>query len=452
MKNKIPVLITCCVITVFALLAIQGYFIYNTYQLKEKQLLSDVKSRLSELEDDKEISLGSDRKEDVTQEFLVNYSNGTRHRKDLLAYMQSDKENISGVVSEYVKLKFKDTGYDIGIAKYFTSIIALENGKRDTISNEKIEVYNNHKKLNDVHVLSSGTWLTQGDHSITNAGKKNAEKHYAFEVKRMTCFSVNNLKELVFAEMTGLFAISLFLMLFVVLLFYFSLKNLIKQQRIAEIQRDFINNITHEFKTPLATLGIATKTLKRQDLDAEILENTTDIIERQNNRLQKIFNEVSFNSLLLSREDNVFEQKLNAEMIENAITDFKLLNPEIEIISKIDTVETIKISKFHFNTILTNLLENAVKYGGKKLTVSSSILNNSFVLIVEDDGIGIAKKEQTAIFDKFYRIQNGNIHNTKGLGLGLFYAREIIKNHNGKITVESQENKGSAFTITIPLQ
>ena len=201
----------------------------------------------------------------------------------------------------------------------------------------------------------------------------------------------------------------------------------------------------------MATLSIATKTLNNHFLDKETTKNTIEIIERQNIRLQKIFNQVNFNSIMTNIENTKIEQNINQEFIENCINDFKIVNPAIEIKSEIDSGIDLKISKFHFNTIVTNLLENAVKYGGTKLQIIVKQENNYFELKIKDNGIGIAKNEQKSIFDKFYRISNGDIHNIKGLGLGLFYTKEIIEIYNGKIDVESSKN-GSEFIISIPIK
>ena len=108
------------------------------------------------------------------------------------------------------------------------------------------------------------------------------------------------------------------------------------------------------------------------------------------------------------------------------------------------------ITKFHCNTILLNLLENAVKYGGTKIDIVAENIANNFVFKVKDNGIGIAKNEQKSIFEKFYRITSGDVHNTKGLGLGLYYAKEIVETYQGKISVESDKN-GSEFVILIPI-
>jgi two-component system phosphate regulon sensor histidine kinase PhoR len=449
MKNKI--LITGCIFTVLALLAIQAYFIYNTYQLKENELTAQVKKVLEKL-DDRENNAESDSIYTLQQEIIVDFSNGKINKSELVANLKKAEAFNAKIAIKYINLKFKKTNYEIGFSKNIKSIIIKNKNRNDTIFNQDIALFHSQEKLKYKHILNTGTWSSSGSIKTEKDGKQAKKYQYAFEVIRISYYSINNLNQLIFSEMIGLLLASFFLMSFVILLFYISIKNGIKQKKIAEMQRDFINNITHEFKTPLATLGIATKTLNKNNLGEEMVKNTVAIIERQNNRLQNIVNQVNFDSLLLNVANLKLEQNINQEAIGNCITDFQVAHPAIKIISELNTATIdLKMSKFHFNTILVNLLENAVKYGGTQITITTKSVVNTFILSIKDNGIGIQKKEQNAIFEKFYRIQNGDIHNTKGLGLGLFYTREIIECHQGKVHIESQENKGATFIISIPI-
>lgn len=449
MKNKI--LITGCTFTVIALLSIQAYFIYNTYQLKKNELTAQVKKVLEKL-DDRENNAKNDSIYRIQQEIIVDFSNGKINKSELVANLKKAETFYAKIAINYINGKFKKTNYEIGFSKNIKSIIIKNKNRNDTIFNQDIALFHTQEKLKYKHILNTGTWSSSGSIKTKKDGKLAKEHQYAFEVIRVSYYSINNLNQIIFSEMIGLLLASFFLMSFVILLFYISIKNGIKQKKIAEMQRDFINNITHEFKTPLATLSIATKTLNATILDEEMLKNTVDIIERQNNRLQNIVNQVNFDSLLLNIATLKLEQNINQEAIGNCITDFQVAHPAIEIVSELNTANIdLKMSKFHFNTLLVNLLENAVKYGGTKINIRVKQTKNDFTITLSDNGIGIPGKEQSLIFDKYYRVQSGNIHNTKGLGLGLFYTKEIIENYNGKISLESQENKGTIFIISIPI-
>ncbi len=446
--NKNKFLIFGCVFAVLALLTIQGYFIFNTYQLKEREIKSQVKTILEKL-DDREDHEKSDFKDDKEQSLLIDFQNHKISEKQLIANLQKLEINHSEIAIKYIDAKFKNTNLEVGYSKNITSIITIQGNKKDTLINKNIELYRSKLPLIEKLILTKSSWHTSSESSSSSDLNKKVVKKYEYEVQKTYNYSINNLAKLVFSEMIGLLIVSFLLMVFVVSLFYYSIKNLFQQKKIAETQRDFINNITHEFKTPMATLSIATKTLNNHFLDEQTTKNTIEIIERQNNRLQKIFNQVNFNSILSNIENTKIEQYIDQEYIQKNILDFKIANPEINVLSEIELGIDIKMSKFHFDTILSNLLDNAVKYQGTNLEIDIKNENNCSFIKVKDNGIGIPKEEQKSIFDKFYRVSTGDVHNIKGLGLGLFYTKEIIEIYNGIIWVESSK-KGSQFVISIP--
>jgi two-component system sensor histidine kinase VicK len=154
-------------------------------------------------------------------------------------------------------------------------------------------------------------------------------------------------------------------------------------------------------------------------------------------------------------EDSEIElqkEKINSEVFLNSIiNDFKISNPSIVISTEFKTAQTsLFLDKFHLTTAIQNVLENAVKYGCNHINIRTSLVNNQFNISIQDDGIGISKSKHSLLFDKFYRVEQGNLHNTKGLGLGLYYVNQIIKAHQGTIAVISDLGKGAVFNISIP--
>jgi two-component system, OmpR family, phosphate regulon sensor histidine kinase PhoR len=446
--NKNKFLIFGCVFAVLALLVIQCYFIFNTYQLKEREIKFEVKSTLEKL-DDRENFEKSNFKDDTEQALLIDFQNKLINEKQLIEKLQKLEVKHSEIAMKYIETQFKSTAFQVGYSKNISSIVTITGNKKDTIINKNIELYKSKTPLINKLVLTKSSWHTSSENSSSTDSIKKTNKKYEYEVRKIYNYSINNLQYLVLSQMIGLLIISFLLMVFIVFLIYYLIKNLLTVNKISETQRDFINNISHEFKTPLATLSIATKTLQNNFLDSESSKTTIAIIERQNERLQKILNQVDFNLVLKNVENAKTDNNINQDYIENCLNDFKIANPEIEILSEIDSGIDLTISKFHFNTIVSNLLENAVKYGGTNLEISMKLIENSYVLKIKDNGIGIPKSEQKYIFEKFYRVSNGDVHNTKGLGLGLFYTKEIIEIYNGKIDVESSDN-GSEFIISIP--
>jgi signal transduction histidine kinase len=239
-------------------------------------------------------------------------------------------------------------------------------------------------------------------------------------------------------------------------LLYYSIKNLITQKKIADIKTDFVNNITHELKTPLATLTLATKMLKKDEIrqQPQRVDDTINTIERQNKRLQKLIDQVLSNSLGYN-EIQLHMESVNIETYVNTVLDDFLWSVKSENITLnrqfSGSKKTIHLDKFYTTTALLNVLENAVKYAGEDININCSVESESALkIVIKDNGIGISDKDQKHLFDKFFRAGNKEIHNVKGLGLGLYYTNQIIKAHNGNIQVESKKDKGSTFILTIP--
>jgi signal transduction histidine kinase len=236
-------------------------------------------------------------------------------------------------------------------------------------------------------------------------------------------------------------------------LFIIAIKALIKQKKVSDIKTDFINNITHELKTPLSTLSISTKILERKEIrdNEQNFDNLVATISRQNNRLQQLIDQVMTSALGVN-ELELKKEKIEVNAFLNAIiADFKLANNNTNIICHFKTNETVlSLDKFHLTTAILNVLENAVKYGCNTIIIETVLANNLFNITIQDNGIGIPKNKHSLLFDKFYRVEQGNLHNTKGLGLGLYYVDQIIKAHQGKISVTGDLGKGTVFNLSIP--
>lgn len=233
-----------------------------------------------------------------------------------------------------------------------------------------------------------------------------------------------------------------------------------KQKRLDEIKNDFINNMTHELKTPISTIRLSSEMLLKSDLsnNPEKLHRYASIINKENKRL-----EVQVNSVLSVAK--LEQDKLSLSfstidlhtIIEEAkdTFDFNQLenNGKIELNLKA-TNSLLNGDIVHLTNVIYNLLDNAIKYSKPDSTlicVTTENTNNSIKIKIEDQGIGIAPENIKTVFDKFYRVPTGNIHNVKGFGLGLYYVKLVIEEHNGTITITSKINKGSTFTVEIPL-
>lgn len=225
------------------------------------------------------------------------------------------------------------------------------------------------------------------------------------------------------------------------------------------MKNDFINNMTHEFKTPIATISLATDAIN----DPRIIENKeklrhyTAIIKEENNRMNLQVQKV-LNAALMEKEDfrmNYANFDAN-EIIGNLVGRFRLQAGEKDgIITWEPGAETAAIygDEVHFNNMISNLLDNAIKYssGAPLIKISTKNVNRKLEIDVEDHGIGMSRETLKKIFEKFYRVSTGNLHDTKGFGLGLNYVKNIVVAHKGTIHVKSELKKGSLFKIILPL-
>ncbi len=445
MKRKIILLITGCILTVVALTCIQGYFICNTYELKKKEVKDVIRKELLRIEDDPEFIAIEDACMEKSRDFAKTYKAKKFSKEDYLSYIRKNRDSLSSELSSIMdkKVNFK---HKIGYSIYITAIFDNEGIKKDTVYSGKLLVLSNKIKSEEEFSLATGIWQTKNSSS-----DKEDRDVYNIEIRSERNYSFESLQKIILQEMIGLLVFSVLLITFVIILFYLSIRNLITQKKIADIKTDFINNITHEFNTPLAAMDIAVKTFELETITEEQRKNTIAIIKRQNQRLQSIFSQVAGASL--SSQEIIIDNNIaNRKEIEEIIADFRLSYPDITINYLIDATTQIPMHQFHLNTILINLLDNAVKYGADeiKLTCNQSVAFAT--LSIEDNGKGIPENEQKNIFEKFYRIEKDNIHNTKGLGLGLFYVKQIVESYKGTITVKSVENKGTSLLISIPLQ
>ena len=258
-----------------------------------------------------------------------------------------------------------------------------------------------------------------------------------------------------FSSMRFWFILSTALIL-ILLIYVYSIFKLLQQKKYSELQRDFINNMTHEFKTPLASILIASKYLIEQKpiKEDKKLYTYTDIIINQGNKLnghiEKILNiaKSDYTPLELKKES-----VLIVPIIEEAIENIKLKYPEASLsIETASTKYSIETDSFHFGNLVYNLLDNAVKYCNEKPEIKIKITeeNNCLKLEFNDNGIGINPKKISFIFDKFYRVQNEKSNEVNGFGLGLYYVKEICSIQSWKIKAENNSEKGVTITLSIP--
>lgn len=262
---------------------------------------------------------------------------------------------------------------------------------------------------------------------------------------------------MVLRDMSASLALSTFSILVVVIIFLITYRNLMEEKRLSNLKTDFINNMTHELKTPLSTITVAGKTLEMEQIrnnEQKILE-TAKLIGKQSIHLNQLINLILEISMWERTQFQLDRKKTELEELMHEIVDsFRTGCGNCATITQKYRFDGIKadIDMVYFTTMINNLLTNAVKYSEKEpeIDIEGYSDKNRIFIKVADNGVGIDKSEQKHIFDKFYRVSSGNIHKTKGLGLGLYYVKRIAESHGGDVSVTSKPGKGSIFTVTIP--
>ncbi|MBS1584220.1 MAG: HAMP domain-containing histidine kinase [Bacteroidetes bacterium] len=267
-------------------------------------------------------------------------------------------------------------------------------------------------------------------------------------------------KNYIISRMAWMITASILFTCIIISAFVLTVRTMFRQKNLSEIKSDFINNMTHELKTPLATISLAIDALVNEKVihDTDKIRYYSGMIKEENKRMNKQVEKILQAARIERQEIKLNLQTLDAHEIIRKVAD----NLSLQIQEKNGklhlnlgaTKHTIEADEVHFSNMIFNLMDNAIKYSKDNLVIHIETLNNGPMLAIKikDNGIGMNKETQSRIFEKFYRAHTGNLHNVKGFGLGLSYVKAMVEAHGGKIKVESTLGKGSTFTVSMPLQ
>jgi two-component system, OmpR family, phosphate regulon sensor histidine kinase PhoR len=268
--------------------------------------------------------------------------------------------------------------------------------------------------------------------------------------------------KLVFKDMTLRIVAAILFTLIIISAFYLTVSTMIRQKKLSEIKNDFINNMTHEFKTPIATISLAVDAIRNEKVqrDTEKLGYFSSIIKEENQRMNRQVETILKSALMDRQEVQLNLKPLHVHEIIRDVADNFILRLqekqgmlETELSAMDDLIEGDEV---HISNLVTNLMDNAVKYSKENvppiIRLITSSNNKKFIIRIEDNGIGMSRETLKRIFEKFYRAHTGNIHNVKGFGLGLSYVKNVVDAHEGTIKAESTLGKGSCFIIEFNLK
>jgi two-component system phosphate regulon sensor histidine kinase PhoR len=289
--------------------------------------------------------------------------------------------------------------------------------------------------------------LVKGDRSETDYYRLDFECYIDFSEKQKT----------IMKETSSSLGLSTLSIILVGIMFMITYRNLAEEKRLSNLKTDFINNMTHELKTPLSTITVAGKTLQMPQIrtnEEKILE-TAKLIGKQSLHLNQLINMILEISMWERTQFQLDKKTVDIEDLMNEVVfSFKSGGGNAATISEKYNFNGRKLDLdvVYFTTLINNLLSNAVKYSDKVpvIEIEGNSTEENVSISISDNGIGIGKNDQKHIFDKFYRASTGNIHKFKGLGLGLYYVKKIAEAHGGDVSVSSKPGKGSTFTLTLP--
>lgn len=258
----------------------------------------------------------------------------------------------------------------------------------------------------------------------------------------------------------GIWMYSSLSLLFILAVFTFIMISIIKGKRLSELKKDFVNNMTHELKTPITNISVASDAIRNKSvqMDKDKLKKYADIIYNENVRLHNLVDKVLQVSAIEKNDESLtFEEIDIHKIIKNVLINFEplLQQKNGHINSNLNANNfIIYADKTHLSNVIYNLVENAIKYSdtNPEIIIKTNNIFNGINITISDKGIGIKKEDQQHIFDKFFRAETGNLHNTKGYGIGLSYVKLIVEKHHGKLSFKSKLKKGSTFNIYLPLK
>lgn len=383
---------------------------------------------------------------------ITNDSLPEARKKDVLYFVTkvlTQEQDLSGFLSAYFERQ--------GIEKEFNYNIKI-NYLELIYNDRRIPIYINpgqpgsgtQKAVNQERRSRHGVTseiLVRGDRWENNNFRLDFEYY----------IDIRDKQRLVLRETSLSLVLSIFSILAVVALFMKTYRNLIMEKRLSGLKTDFINNMTHELKTPLSTITVAGKTLEipRVINDEKRIMDIAKVIGKQSVHLNQLINMILEISMWERTQFEIEKKNVRLEDIMSEIVDcFKNGSGQGAAISESYDFSRarIELDPVYFTTLINNLLSNAVKYSEKEpeIEVRGFTGSNNAVIMISDNGIGISRADQKHIFEKFYRAGSGNIHKYKGLGLGLYYVKKIAEAHGGNVSVSSKTGKGSTFTVTIP--
>ena len=480
-KYSLQILISIITLALLGLIFLQIYWVNSAVTLKEEEFAQTVKSALYDIalsvekyEAKRRMMLGKD---------LNSKLKGVEVKKDANGNIVFKKEELEGQMpSEYGSLKYKFGVTYQGTRNIpdeeldeFLSVLYEYNRPRSfeervpaNALDSIIKVELNHRGINAGYRFGVFDMFGNPVFAQKNNLTKYNPKSFTVQLFPNDFFGNPYYLSLVFPykktfllkSMSWVLASSVVFLLIIIGAFYFSIHTILRQKKLSAIKNDFISNMTHELKTPISTISLACEALSDPDISKmeQAKNNYLRMIKQENERLALLVENVLKSALWDKPDLKLKFDPIDVHQIIDKVKDIieiQAINKGGNIITKLNAENhQIIADKVHITNVIYNLLDNAIKYTPEKPVITIQTKNHKQGILIEvaDNGVGIPKEHHAKIFDKFYRIPTGNIHNVKGFGLGLNYVKAIVEKHNGTITLQSEVGKGTKFIIYLPFE
>ncbi len=481
--KKYKWLLYLIVTTILLTVVVQCYWNYKNYLLNKQNFINQVQVSLDNALDTYYADIAESNEMAIWDVDTLSFEDDLSHIKSDSIFLNIEKDYkdvIKEEISGFTQFTDSNSGYNIKKGNNHISRIKVVKGKKATdslklikgITSIFISIKNDtldftklksvldseleRKQLNIVYTLkhykNDSIFNTfNSENSSTDFLKASSKSTFLKENERLE-INYSNATSIILKQGLSSILISSLLVLAVISCLFYLLKIIQKQKQLAEVKNDLISNITHEFKTPIATIGVALESINSFNV-IEDKEKTKKYVEMSSNQLSKL--NIMVEKLLETATLDSETLKLNKEalniasLLNTIVSRFKIQHQNKNFISKIqDDNLIINVDAFHFENALNNILDNAVKYGGDEITVQLFSKSNSVEIQISDDGNSLTKDNKNRIFEKFYRIPKGNTHDVKGFGIGLYYTKTIIEKHDGSIILDIN-NKLTTFKISL---
>ncbi len=444
MKRIFPIIIVLIALSVIGIILMQISWLKNMLALREDQITQKIQDATTAVGQELSIYKGASVSSGLNNAFSL--KNDKTRSFDFtkpinIAERFTTQELHDKIRISFLNYKLEDVPFEFGIATILNGIPVMERQSAhyeqwfsDSSMHKLFQFYLAPPSGSPAENFSSEEWLI---------------------------VIVPKIKHIVNKDLRPRIAVAILFTLIIFTAFFLTVRTMLRQKKMSEIKNDFINNMTHEFKTPIATISLAVDALRNVKVQQDVAKMTyfSDIIKEENQRMNRQVETILKSALMDRQEIELNTKALPAHQIIQDVADNFMLRLQekqgsLQLFLDAEN-DLIEADEVHFSNLVNNLMDNAVKYSRDnvppKMSIHTSSTAKNFIIRLEDNGIGMNRETLKRIFEKFYRAHTGNLHNVKGFGLGLSYVKDIIDAHNGHIKAESTLGKGSCFTIELPL-